>query len=493
MSYRIGIIGGGVSGLSVAYFLEQASPELELTIFETEDRIGGKVQTFRGPRGEVIEWGADSVLLRKDSPLETLLMELGLASEIITPLKRTFSVQREGTLHEVPLGMLQGMPKNLLALWQCSLFSLYGKIVATMRGAYDLLFSPSLKGDPSIAATLRSRYGEEVSKYFFETVFGGIHSGNADTLSFRSLYPDMANRKRAKGGKYHQARFISLRGGMGMLPERIQGALTRTTIELSAGIKRVILTESGAYQVVTGSGAAAEFDEVIIATPAWAAANIVQELSPLLAEGLSAIEHSSSAVVSMVLEGKHLAVSPKGSGYLLAPEEGGYVTGCTYSSEKWDFRRGSDPDTVLVRVFFGRNGGVASVSDEELLSAARKEIEKKLGYKNIPRYESLARWDRGLPQYACGHAERLLQITNEASTYKGLHFIGTSYRGVGIPDCVKESHVTAQKIVHEVRERTIQQGGSNGVSSSSSLKETFENQHTTGEGQEERYGTTICA
>lgn len=493
MSCRIGIIGGGVSGLSVAYFLEQASPELELTIFETSERIGGKVQTFRGPRGEVIEGGADSVLLRKDSPLETLLIELGLASEIITPLKRTFSIQREGALHEVPLGMLQGMPKNIFALWQCSLFSLYGKIVATMRGAYDLLFSPSLKGDPSIAATLRSRYGEEVSKYFFETVFGGIHSGNADTLSFRSLYPDMANRKRAKGGKYHQARFISLRGGMGVLPERIQGALTRTRVEANSPVERVVMTESATYRVVTRSGVAAEFDEVIIATPAWAAADIVRELSPPLAEALSAIEHSSSAVVSMVLEGKYLTNSPKGSGYLLAPEEGGYVTGCTYSSEKWDFRRGSDPDTVLVRVFFGRNGGVASVSDEELLSAARKEIEKKLGYKQIPRYESLARWDRGLPQYACGHAERLLRITDEASPYKGLHFIGTSYRGVGIPDCVKESYAIAQRIVREVREDVAQNGESQGTGSAFQREESFENQHTTGDGQEEKYGTTICA
>ena len=488
MTHKIGIVGGGVSGLSLAYFLERGDVEADISLLEAADSLGGKVQTDLGPNGEVIERGADSLLLRAGSPLEALLEETGLSSQIISPLQKTFSIQRAGVLHRVPLGMLQGMPKNLMALWRCSLFSLYGKCMATVRGLYDLIFSPSLNGDPSIATTLRSRYGKEVSKYFFETVFGGIHSGNADELSFCALYPDMANRSKSKGGKYHRARFISFKDGMGMLPQALRQNLKRTYIQTNAQIQRVLQTTEGRYRVEFSRGDSAEFDQLVLATPSWVSANLLEELSPVLAEKLSAIQHASSAVVTMVLSEKHVKQSPTGSGYLLSSDEGGYVTGCTYSSEKWDFRRGNDKETLLVRIFFGRNGGVSTVSDEDLLTAAHEEITHKLGYEVAPQYETIARWDRGLPQYACGHAERLEQITAALEPFPRLSIVGTSYRGVGIPDCVKESYRVAHSILNNLRgmDRSCQ-------SSSDRADKDFLRKVEEKKDEEERYGKTVCA
>ena len=439
---RVCVIGGGVTGLTLCRQLEKSVRDLAITLYEPE-QMGGKVRTVRRD-GFCIEEGADSFLLKSGSPLDLLLAELGLSEKLISPRERTFAIQRKGKLHTIPLGMLKGFPDNLISLWKCSLFSLSGKLSATLIPAWSYLFPKELKGDPSIAESLRARYGAEVSQYFFETVFGGIHSGDANALSFKSLYPDMADPKGPQGGKYARARFVSFPKGMDTFVSALANSFLYTDL-VRESVLSVVRNEdeSGDYLVRSESGERA-FDAVVVATPAFVTTKLLSELDSALSEALSNIRHSSSAIATLVLSGDQISKAPKGSGYLMAPGEDGFVTGCTYSSQKWEGRApGSE---LLVRIFFGRNGGVADVSDEEIRKAALAEVREKLGFDGEPRELLIKRWNSGLPQYECGHEERLKEIDESVQKHSGLFLTGTSYRGVGIPDCVKQAYATAEQV-----------------------------------------------
>ncbi|MCB0329344.1 MAG: protoporphyrinogen oxidase [Bdellovibrionales bacterium] len=463
---RVVIIGGGVSGLATAYTLEKLHPDLSITIFQPGGKLGGKIQTVKRA-GCTIEEGADSILLKSGSDLERIIEELGLSGDLISPKQRSFSIQRDGILHEVPLGLLRGFPENVRSLWKCSLFSLMGKLQATLCPALDYLFPSSAQGDPSIAESLRRRFGREVSRYFFETVFGGIHSGDAESLSFKSLYPDMA--KRRAGGKYGKARFVSFREGMNTLPKALSSALRRTVVADSV-VSSVRQDESGIFQV-EADGEFFAFDYCVVATPAFAAKEILFELDQGLSAALAAIDRSSSAVVTFVISKSDVLKETRGSGYLLAPTEGGYVTGCTFSSQKWDGR--APEDLLVVRVFFGRNGGVREVADEELLSTAKKEVRVKLGVEKFQEC-LVTRWEQGLPQYVCGHEEKLQRIDSRVTNFPGLFLTGTSYRGVGIPDCVHQAVVAAKQLGDLHQQQSL---------------ERFESEFHEGEA----YGKSVCA
>ncbi|MCI5065179.1 NAD(P)-binding protein, partial [bacterium] len=191
---KFAIVGGGISGLSLAYFIERSFQEwgtpCEIVLFDDHSRLGGKVGT-QAVWGCAVEEGADSVLLKSDSPLDQLITHLNLSDQVISPRQRSFAIQRDGVLHEVPLGLLKGFPQNLAALWRCSLISPLGKCAATLsplvHGSTALFHrytgQETSQRDISIAEGLRRKFGSEVSRYLFETVFGGIHSGDAEQLS----------------------------------------------------------------------------------------------------------------------------------------------------------------------------------------------------------------------------------------------------------------------------------------------------------------------
>ncbi|MCB0353757.1 MAG: protoporphyrinogen oxidase, partial [Bdellovibrionales bacterium] len=289
---RVAIIGGGISGLTLAYFLQKMSPSLRITLFEEAPVLGGKIQT-RTEDGLTIECGADSMLMKEGAPIERLVRELEIEQELISPSEKNFAIQRNGKLHSIPLGMLQGFPKNFLSLWQCSLFSPWGKLVASVRPILSQASSaPEERGDPSIAEALRFRYGSEVSRYLFETVFGGIHSGDASRLSFRALYPDM---ERGAKGKYSRARFVSFKNGMETLPNSVASQLKDVSV-VHERVMSVEKKESGF--LLRAEESADEFDSVAISTPAYVASALVSQMSLRLSSELQTISHSSSAVIT---------------------------------------------------------------------------------------------------------------------------------------------------------------------------------------------------
>ena len=138
-----------------------------------------------------------------------------------------------------------------------------------------------------------------------------------------------------------------------------------------------------------------------------------------------------------------------GTGFLVPYHEKFPVTGGTWSSNKWPGRAPSD--TILVRLFLGRFGSVDvdTASEESMIEIGKRAFEQLFVPKESPIFETTHRWRRALPQYEVGHLERLDGIVAALTPLRGLHLAGTSYRGVGIPDCVRQGRDVAQSVLRK--------------------------------------------
>src|SRR5579863_2568179 len=128
---RTAIIGGGIAGLAAAYELEKAraaGAEMEYTLFESRDRLGGSLAT-EIVGGTVLERGPDSFLTEKPAGAE-LCRELGLGDQL-TPsndaARKTYIVVKN-RLVPLPDGLMFLIPTKLVPTALTRLFSLSTKV-----------------------------------------------------------------------------------------------------------------------------------------------------------------------------------------------------------------------------------------------------------------------------------------------------------------------------------------------------------------------------
>jgi len=78
------IVGGGIAGLSAAYYATKKLPDAQITLIESSDRWGGKITTDRAMLGDsqfIIEGGPDTFLATKPWG-GALCKELGLGDRL---------------------------------------------------------------------------------------------------------------------------------------------------------------------------------------------------------------------------------------------------------------------------------------------------------------------------------------------------------------------------------------------------------------------------
>lgn len=449
---RIVIVGGGIAGLSAAYYLRKA-PENQVTLLERSGRLGGKVGTERV--GDLlIEQGPDSVFTVKPAAVE-LATELGMESEFIEPLQHDFSILVNGRLFHVPRALASLMPGAATALEKAEFFG-----ASTRRRILKEKEAPKGDGsDESIASFFRRRFGRKFSSLLAEPLLAGIHGGDPEKLSMKALYPTYLGLEQKKGsltGPSEQpagpppnatgrkAGFLSLRNGMQSLVEKVLDNLEGVDVRLNAEVAAVEKTESGLRVHVDGMSPI-DADVLVMAAPAYAASCFLRDLAPDASASLLKIRHTSTAVATFAYSMSAFPKELHGNGFLVPYTEKSDITGCTWSSNKWAGR--APEGTILIRCFMGRDGGmnVDDFSDEELVARAEKDLEHILKPHLPPTYTAVKRWSRAMPQKVVGHTELLDEIDRGLAGLP-IHLIGASFRSSGIPDCVRDGREVAAKI-----------------------------------------------
>jgi protoporphyrinogen/coproporphyrinogen III oxidase len=449
---RVVVVGGGIAGLAAARGLESAAArDVDVVLVESDDVLGGKIRTERVD-GFVIEAAPDSFLSRKERGVG-LCEELGLGDQLIgrRPENHRSFVRRGRDLHPLPEGLTGMIPTNLDALERTALLSDEGK--ARFAAEVDV---PAASGDEdeSVASFVTRRFGREAYDGLVEPLMTGIYGGDGELLSVRATFPQLRVLELEHGSLLRslppqsvtgdRPPFVSLRGGMDTLVAALVASLGRTRLLLGRPAQ-CVFARAGGYDVELADGEKVRADGVVVATPAFVAAALLEELDADLAAAHAEIPYASSVVVTLAFSAQDVAARG-GYGYVIPRAESRDVLACTWSSQKWEGR--APVGDTLVRIYAGRFGGrdLTLDSDDELVALARTEMAL-LGVTAVPALIRTQRWPLGMPQYVLGHLERLERIEGALAEHPGLAVAGAAYRGVGIPDCIRSGETAAESVV----------------------------------------------
>ncbi len=459
------IIGGGITGLAAAYQLRKLSDTghpLKCTVIERDSRFGGKIATRRTSE-YTLELGPDSIFTRKPAGIE-FIRELGLEAQIVpvSPSSGTF-VWHNGQLQPLPPGVATGLPSDLAAFAKTKLLTTQGKF----RALADLILPlEPLHGDISLGELLRKRLGDEVVNVMVSPLLAGIHAGDIDRLSldavmpmWRKLYEEhrslilgtIAMKKKAQSAPPTPTGpiFINLDNGLEQLVDRlVQSIEGFADLHLNTSALDIEKNLSGKYEITVlkdGVPLIIEADAIIVTTPAFAAADLLASLDISL-DSLRSIRYAHTATVSFGYQETPSSYQMAGSGYLVPRNEGATITACTIVSTKWT--NASKNGNLLVRCYVGRDGDEEAVdwTDERLIQATLSDLEKSIGLNERPDFIEIKRWKYSMPQYDVGHLERIQLIEEALKDHPGIILAGAAYRGLGIPDCIKDAAHAVKRI-----------------------------------------------
>ncbi|MDE2313935.1 MAG: protoporphyrinogen oxidase [Elusimicrobia bacterium] len=443
-------MGAGVAGLAAAYEVIRAgaSGGAQALVLEASERVGGKVLSVsRG--GVVYEAGPDSFISAKPDVLE-LARELGISGDLAAtnPGASSVSIYFKGRLRTLRGGM---WPPKASALLGAGLLSWRGLARLALSGWMGLE-DPAV-ADESLAAFVRRRFGQEALERLADPLLAGIYAGDAEELSLESTFPQIKAALSKNGASPArppwrpppgQSLFMTFRGGLSRLPEALCAALPGRAVRTGARVLSLSRRDRE-WTVETSAGAFAA-DAVVSALPADALAPAVERLDPELACVLREIPFASTATVSLLYDDASLPVKPEGFGFLVPRREGMAISAATYSSSKFPGR--APEGRTLVRCFVGGagRGAWAEKPEEDLIRLASEELSEILGLGKAcrPAEARAWRWLAANPQYTVGHALRLKRLESCLRSHPGLLLAGASYRGVGLPDCVRSGRAAAR-------------------------------------------------
>lgn len=469
---RVVVVGGGITGLAVAYRVGLAGAEV--TVLERRDRLGGNILTEK-VGGFTIDAGPDAWVATKPHAT-ALAKELGLAREIVGTIEenRRVYIATEDGLHALPEGMVLGVPTRVGPMLQTPVFGWDAKL----RMGLELVVPKRTYAegeDESIASFFTRRFGDELTDRLAAPLLGGIFAGDAADLSVRATFPQLVEMEqkygsllramweRAKEMRAQHAQragepgakkgppsaFLTLTEGLGRLVERLVESLQNTTIRTGprGAVREVRRREGGGYDVELESGEALACDDVALTAPAHALVPMVAGLDADLADELSALRYASTVTVFLGVARADVAHALDATGFLVPRSLGRPLLAGTWVSSKWPNR--APPGYALLKAFFGGAWGedVLDRADADLVELARSELARLMGPIGAPTFSRVYRHRRASPQPVIGHLARMAALRARAERHPGLYIAGNGFDGSGIPDCIKQAEAVAQAVL----------------------------------------------
>ncbi|HEY0162939.1 MAG TPA: protoporphyrinogen oxidase, partial [Edaphobacter sp.] len=390
-----------------------------------------------------------------------LAIELGLEDELIHSndhQRRTY-VLSDNALKAIPDGMRMMVPTDLATLDASDLFSEEAKTAFQQ----ELLRPDELKAaapdhDESIASFVRRHFGDEVLHKIGAPLLSGVFGGDVTQLSVQSVMAPFVAMEREHGSLIAGLRarvasannktpiFTTLRSGLGTLIDRMISSVPQEWVRLHT--KVTALAREGEEWVVSTKTGDERYDFVLLATPVHIARELLAPVDARAAE-LMEMDASSAVVVGFGFEDAAAVPVPSGFGFLVPPgsDSKSLLLACTFMDQKFP---GRVPEGGrLLRAFFGGSSveRVLNCGNDEITAIARMELARILGPLPEPRVTVVRRLPQSLPQYAVGHLERMAELDARVGNLGGLTLLGNGYRGVGLPDLIRDSRAAARTLL----------------------------------------------
>ena len=534
---RIAIVGGGIAGLVVAYEIAKDGGA-EAVLYEASGQVGGKLRTTPFA-GQMVDEGTDAFITRVPHAIE-LCEELGLGDELVAPSTSKAFIWSGGELKPLPKSQVLGVPLDIEELRRSGLVSEAGIAAAeadlrraeveaeatlakkTLIAAAeeDLNRAEFATGDSqpamsttetasaaetvgapnTVGALVRQRLGDEIAEKLVFPLIGSINAGNCDLLDLQTTAPLLAeaaasnpsliaglrNLRQQAQSKASASKastntasmgtasvFLAPKSGMGKIVQQLESLLSER-IRLScraASVEKLGISFSG-------ERGSESFDAVVLATPSWAAADLLAKSHSETAAMISDIDYASVVLVTLAFNSDHPAdIELSGSGFLVPASEDLTITACSWASSKWEHLRGDQAgsknasrDTanqatatstkpsqtgsqsnIILRVSLGRHGddAIASADDEHIIATVLADLEQTMGITAQPQEVRISRWPCSFPQYAPGHSEQVAKAESLLSP-DGIFLAGAGYHGIGVPACIASGRNAARASLRHV-------------------------------------------
>ncbi|WP_342508778.1 protoporphyrinogen oxidase [Sporosarcina sp. FSL K6-2383] len=464
---KVVIVGGGITGLSAAFYMQKEAREkglpLDVLLIEASHRLGGKIQTVRRD-GFVIERGPDSFLIRKKS-VGLLAEDLGIEDQLVKNATGQAYVFVNGVLHPIPGGSVMGIPTEITPFLKTGLFSWAGKI----RAAGDFVLPRSaIQGDQSLGGFFRRRFGGEIVDNLIEPLLSGVYAGDIDHMSLQSTFPqfyevEKKHRSLILGMKKTTPRqlpqknshstkkegvFHTFRNGLETLVEAIEQQLEPGSV--MKGVRTEAIESVGNKTIIDlNDGRKVEADAVILTTGHEMASHLFAPHG--LLQDLGQIPTTSVATVALAFPASSVVQDKEGTGFLVSRNSDYSITACTWTHRKWPT---STPEgKVLIRAFVGRVGeeAIVDLPDAEIEKIVLADLSKIINITGNPDFTIVTRWKKDRPQYRVGHKQRIEAARTELQAkFPHVKLAGASYNGVGLPDCIDQGRAAVREIMDEL-------------------------------------------
>jgi oxygen-dependent protoporphyrinogen oxidase len=435
---RIAVVGGGVAGLTAAYRL---SATHDVVAFERETTPGGKIRSEKID-GYLFEWGPSGILSSAEE-LQTLIAEVGLG-DVLTPARpaaKNRFVYWNGTLHKLP-----SKPPDALKM---TILSPLGKLRALGE-----LFSRKGAGpeDESVYAFMARHFGREVAERLVSPALLGISGGDAANTSVAAIFPRLREveaehgsiiRGMMKGPRKASNMCSFADGGMQTLTNRLAECLGN---RLRRGVSVQRIERAATSWRLRHDDGETEVDGVVVATPADAAAPLVDGFDPDLGARLREIPYAPMRAVGVAFREADVPTPLDGFGFLAARHQGVRLLGAFYTSSIMPEH--APPGTAYLRIFLGgaTDPGIANLDRDAVKAIVLADLRTVLGITAAPVAYHEVIWPKAIPQYRLPHRALVAAIEARERAHPGFALAGNAYRGLGVGDNVRDALAVATRL-----------------------------------------------
>ena len=435
------VLGGGISGLSTAWFLHSAG--IPFKLFEKNPETGGMISSSKS-HGSVLDFGPNS-LRDRTGDIRKLAEELGISDDVIQ-ISEAFK-----TRFIVRNGELQSLSLSIASFFKTDILSTKAKL----RAASELFISKGETAveDESVGDFLERRLGKEAVEYLADPVFSGIYAGDIYQLSKQAILPKLAEYEQEFGSitwgatrakkekKSVKPMVLSFRKGIQQLADTITEKLSDHIIYDEV----VSVQETGSGFVVQTEEQEYSAEQVISCLPAHNLGRLLEGFDPGISATLMDIEYAPMLSTQLLFEKDQFQINREGFGFLVPRKENIRLLGAIWKSSIFPELSGDHYHFTLM------TGGA---TDRNVLSDPVEEIEKEIiaEFKKLMRLEGepihlkSKLWPKAIPQMNIGYEKKKKLLSQFEDKYEGLHFSGNYRWGVSVPDCISG----AQRLVRSL-------------------------------------------
>ncbi|KAK6644880.1 hypothetical protein RUM43_001156 [Polyplax serrata] len=461
------ILGGGITGLSAAYYLSKSS-EYGIKLFESSHRLGGWIKTTKTNNGSIFEQGPRTLRCRGAAAENTLhlIKELGLDS-LVRPILNSSKAAKNRMI--CLDNQLVKLPNSWTALFKINPPFIKPFIYAIMN---DLVTAKKVVEDESIYDFVARRFGKQYAEIPVSAMVCGIFAGDAKEISVKALMRDIFEMEQKYGnvlaGFLHSVKnkvingriksvgnqkkdlteslaskkwsLWSFENGLETLPIELENFLRQqSNVEINLDSKCLNIEFKKGEVILNFDGRTESTEHLYSSLPSKDLAKILDNKFLYLKEELSSIPFVSVATVNLEYDGE--LIDNEGFGFLVPPNQNIPILGVIFDSCILPQNGRTILTVMLGGKWFDQHFG-SNTENEKLLEVAQDHIKKILNIDKKPANFLVSVMTNCIPQYIVGHSERVKRIRTYVADQKlPLTLMGNSFDGIGVNDAIYSAKI----------------------------------------------------